>query len=287
MQSGSRHVTHAVGTVRQSACASVESSVHSNVSGSSFQQPPPKQGGLALAGWHAPVLLVAEHPRVHEVAAHERHPRNGGRFPSADIKAHCSVGCETTTFGRQAMATLYKGAGPGTHWWTTDARTAGGFFCPPGRPPSASAVASHITVGSHPSPYLSFTTSFAIALEYALSGPGGAATSTTPGYVYVLDTTLSPLTLVDPVHEIAMGHQVAGRWSTEHDGGPDLVLGIAAPGLHPSALTGAPRRRGGSLSRPPSVTTELNALIFSLRDAEVLISGTVPPSCLVGRDPVW
>lgn len=185
------------------------------------------------------------------------------------------------------MATLYKGAGPGTHWWTTDARTAGGFSCPPGRPASPSAVASHITVGSHPSPYLSFTTSYAVAVEYARSGPGGAATSTSPGYVYVLDTSLASLSLIDPVHEIAVGHRLVGRWSTEHDGGPDLVLGIAAPSVHPSVLTGSPRRRGASLPRPPSVTTELNALIFSLRDAEVLVSGTVPPGCLVGRDAVW
>jgi hypothetical protein len=181
---------------------------------------------------------------------------------------------------------LYKGAGPGTHWWTNDPRTCGGFFCPPGHPASPTAVTSHITVASHPSPYLSFTTSYAVAVEYALVGPSGSATVANPGYVYVVDPSVAPLTIVDPVLEIATGQQTASRWSTEHDGGPDLVLGIAARGIHGAALIHPPRRRGTSLPRPPSVSNELNALIFSLRDAEILIAGPVPPACVIGRDPV-
>jgi hypothetical protein len=187
------------------------------------------------------------------------------------------------------MATFYKGAGPGTYWWLTDPRTAGGFVCPPGRPASAEAVVSHITVSSHPSPYLSFTAPFAVAAEYAQIGPRGPATSTMPGYVYEIDTSIISLPLVDPVAEISSAHSVTGvgHLPTHHDGGSELILGIAAPSIHGPALAAHPRRPGTSLARPATVTPELNALVFALRDAEVLVHGALPPACVVHRHDVW
>ena len=41
---------------------------------------------------------------------------------------------------------LYKGAGPGTHWWANDAQTAGGFVV--GHAPrNVSAIIRHVVSG--------------------------------------------------------------------------------------------------------------------------------------------
>jgi len=134
---------------------------------------------------------------------------------------------------------------------------------------------------------VSFSTSYAVAWDYALRGITGPASKANPGYVYVLDTSISPLQVVDPVLEVAQGQKAAKKWSTDHDGGPDLILGIAASSFHPAILTTNPKRRGASLARAPSITTELNALVFALRDAEILVTGGIPPACIVDRDDVW
>ncbi len=191
------------------------------------------------------------------------------------------------------MARLFKGAGPGTYWWTNNAQLVGGFSSPPGRPRNAAAVVNHIVVSSHPSPYVSFTASYAVAFEYALSGPAGVATSANPGYVYEIDTSIltgpSTLTLIDPVRKVASAHNVAlnGTIPTHHDGGPDLILGIANRTLHGHLLTTPPRRLGATPPRGPVVTDDLNALVFALRDAEVLAAGGVPPACIVNRHAVY
>jgi hypothetical protein len=98
-----------------------------------------------------------------------------------------------------------------------------------------------------------------------------------------------PLALVDPVYEISGAQQIAAgiRLATHHDGGQDLILGIASPSIHHAALSTAPRRAGAGFSRPPSVTTELNAVVFALRDAEVLVRGPIAPACIVHRHNAW
>ena len=78
---------------------------------------------------------------------------------------------------------LYKGAGPGTHWWVTDAQTAGGFVVGHA-PPNVNAIIRHIVNYSWPSPYSSFSASFAAAAAYALVGPRGKAAPAEPGWVY-------------------------------------------------------------------------------------------------------
>src|SRR5262249_23673652 len=70
---------------------------------------------------------------------------------------------------------------------------------------NAAAIASHITSFSHPSPYLSFSASPAIARRYAL--PRG----TVKGRIFEIDTTVISLTLVDPVQEIATAFGLLGH----------------------------------------------------------------------------
>lgn len=188
------------------------------------------------------------------------------------------------------MAVLFKGAGPGTHWWLNDARIAGGFHSPPIAPPSPAAAIRHVTTYSHPSPYVSFSASFDIArTAYALFGPGGPATAAVPGYVYEIDTALADVVIHDPLALIAATQpdlRDVPRLPTHHDGSTDLILAIAAPTRFPTIMTTPPRRLRDDDSRAPMVTPELQALIFALRDVEVLIE-RAPPACIVNRHSVW
>ena len=132
---------------------------------------------------------------------------------------------------------LYKGAAPGTHWAQNDA-TRTGFHSAHGLQATPGAAVRHIVMASNPSPWTSFTSSFAIAYDYAAPG----ATTTTPGYVYEIDPTHTPIRIVDPIALITSGGPCH-----DHNGAQDLILGVAAPGLHASALTTTPLQ----LVRPP------------------------------------
>lgn len=186
------------------------------------------------------------------------------------------------------VAILYKGAGPGTFWALNDPRLGAGFVSASAAPPSVPSMVRHITAFSHPSPYLSLTASFAVAYAYALGGPAGAASSAMPGYVYEIDTGVFPVKLIDPVSEVASATSIATapRLLTHHDGGQDLILGIAAPSLHAGVLLVPPKRPGATLPNPPAITPELHAVVFSLRDAEMLAEGPIPPGCIVHRHNV-
>lgn len=190
---------------------------------------------------------------------------------------------------------LYKGAGPGTHWSATDAQTASGFVV--GHAPrNVNAIVRHIVNYSWPSPYSSFSASFAAAAAYALVGPTGKATRADPGWVYEIDVALAielGARFVDPAREILVRNPYVGApgtIATFHDGGQDLILGIADPVLHRRVLLTPPRQPGppGQPRRlgPPVVHNELRAVIFALRDAEVLATTDVPAACITARYPV-
>jgi hypothetical protein len=189
------------------------------------------------------------------------------------------------------MAILYKGAGPGSHWWTYDPRLTGLFTQPIAIPSAASAV-RHITAFSHPSPYLSLSASFAVARQYALDGPNGPATLTAPGYVWQVDTAIggNVVALTDPVALIASAVGPAAglpRLPTHHDGEQSLILGVAAPSLHLAELNCVPHRPGTmAVPAGPMVTPEFQALVFALRDAEVL-ADRIPAACVVHRHDVF
>ena len=166
------------------------------------------------------------------------------------------------------------------------------FFLPAGELPSASAAVLHITAYSVPSPYVSCTASYEVAESYALLGPAGRATQAVPGAVYQIDTAqIPPHDVHDPLVLISRGQPVRqnalARASYHHDGGQDLVLAIAAPSLFPGVLARPPKGPGGASNPfPPAISAELKALVFALRDAEVLLE-RVPPTCITNRWSVW
>lgn len=192
--------------------------------------------------------------------------------------------------------TLYKGAGPGTHWHNTDPASCGGFKAPGGslgaNAASHSTVVTHIAVRnslgqwtlSAQSPLLSFSMSFAIAREYALSGPGGLASKTQPGVVYEIDLSAvqgwTP-SVVNPVAHLC-SFNGTGAHAHQHDGCSTLIYQIAK-GM--SSYTAAPRSGGSSLA--PIVSQDLIALVNAIRDAEVLIADQVPAAAIVRRYMVW
>jgi hypothetical protein len=172
---------------------------------------------------------------------------------------------------------LYKGAAPGTQWWTVNAQLTG-FTSAAAAAPSPAAVVTHISNYSHPSPYISFSTSFAVAASYAKLGPGGAATAANPGFVYEIDTLQSPCILLDPVELIS------GCWLGHgHNGDPNLILGVSSP-AHGAILTRPILHAGGQLYGP-TVSSELRALIFAIRDGEVFAE-KIAKNCVVNRHPV-
>jgi hypothetical protein len=175
---------------------------------------------------------------------------------------------------------LFKGAGPGTHWHSNDPQLGG--YTSANLPASLNRLLAHVVSYSFPSPYISFTTSFAIAREYALSGPGGLASADRPGFVYEVDLSALavPPTVVDPVAEIA--DPVHRRLAHDHNGAGALIAQIAS---RSTALTAAPQNGGNS--RLPNVSNELLALIFAIRDAEVLVHGGLLAGAVVNRHSVF
>lgn len=182
------------------------------------------------------------------------------------------------------MKTLFKGAGPGTHWHVNDPRI-GGFTLSGALSPTVNATVNHITAFSVNSPYLSFSTSFAVAREYALWGPAGPATQANPGYVYQVDLSVlsAAPALIDPVQHISSsnGHQPAHS----HNGGYELIAEVAQVDPPTTTFT-RPYHQNGSTCHP-TITDELQALIRAIRDAEILIHGAVPHGAVVYRHVVY
>lgn len=174
-------------------------------------------------------------------------------------------------------STLYKGAGPSTHWHVNDARLSG-FTSAASRVITRNAFITHITNYSHPSPFLSFTTSYEVAREYALLGPGGSASSTNPGYVYEIDCLQvndSP-EIFNVLKEISDGHIAHG-----HQGNQKLISDLAKN----KQTIGAVRFPGGKMCIP-TISQDLKTLINAIRDAEVLIK-IVPKNCVIERHDVF
>ena len=113
-------------------------------------------------------------------------------------------------------------------------------------------------------------------------GPGGPPSRRTPGYVYEVDLQQLPMSqrprIINPLRELcknSLAHQ--------HNGDQKFIEGIARK--DPSVLTQNVPMVGGSMALPAS-SSELVALIYALRDAEVLLT-SVPSNCVVARHDVW
>lgn len=158
-----------------------------------------------------------------------------------------------------------------------------GFTAPVGGAPGLNFVLSHINTSPHRSPCLSFTTSYAIAHQYALFGPGGPATQASPGHVYVVDLSQLPaaavMHFIDPIAEIATNN---GGLAHCHNGGAGLVDEVAKSVTSYSLAIQRHGKRG-----PPMITPAFQAMVRAMRDAEILIYGSVQLNAVVDRDDIY
>ena len=191
------------------------------------------------------------------------------------------------------MAFFYRGAGIGTYWHDYDAREKGFQPQDPGADSTVSRIMQHIARGTTNSPYVSLTRSYGVALGYATFGRTKTPPSAErPVFVYEIeiDESHKDIVLVDPLVEITKTFpHPAAALSYQHDGSPSFLLSVidpqnyAAEGKQP-----CPRPPGdGSTERSPTLTTELEAILRALRDAEILVHGGIPRSRITKRIEVY
>jgi hypothetical protein len=146
---------------------------------------------------------------------------------------------------------------------------------------------AHIARATTTTPYVSLTRSYGVAETYAREAGGTFPTGAAPAYVYEIDIpdpVPDGITVIDPVKAVAatLPSPVASL-SYFHDGDKDFILGVASP-ARMAAYLNAPIRQppnSGGAFRSANLTIELETLVRALRDAEILVLGTVPAS-LVG-----
>jgi hypothetical protein len=184
------------------------------------------------------------------------------------------------------MARYYKGAGVGTHWHGNDARLTGFVPAAGGMPANIDMVKDHIVNQLvQRSPYISLTRSWEIAECFARYGGKIYPSRTTPAYVYVIDIPDSTaVSLIDPIQEVAgaLGTPFSAQFY-QHDGGQDLILGLADSANFGHVLARPIRMQGIPTGQGPSITKDLHALVRALRDAEILANGAIPKNCVTDR----
>lgn len=185
------------------------------------------------------------------------------------------------------MAIFYRGAGIDTYWHLNDPTGSGFIARAPGVAPTPDRMMQHISRGTQNSPFISITLSYAVARNYALSSSLDIPTRSNPAYVYEIEFQ-EPfplgLTLLDPVKSVAQGlpYPSGSGPPYQHDGSPEFLLGVADPinmahfleqhSPQPPSSEGTPR--------PPNLSLELETLVRALRDAEILVHGIIPPTCV-------
>lgn len=196
------------------------------------------------------------------------------------------------------MATFYKGAGIGTHWHIQDSRQVGFTARSPETASTTAALIDHISVGTINSPYVSLTRSYAVAWDYAMRGGTDIPTSTNPGYVYEIEIDIplpSGIELLDPIKEVGSKLPIpndadfeGGYPFYQHNGLPTFLLGVVSPGDMSHFQVGRlPQPPGPGVPCLPNLTPQLETLVNALRDAEILLHGHVPPSCVKNRFEAW
>ena len=178
------------------------------------------------------------------------------------------------------MPIFYRGAALGTYWHKNDARLTGFTSHYPGAGCTLSRVMQHIVRGTTASPYVSLTRSYGIALGYALAGCA-PPTPSNPAFVYEIEIDeLDGLgtRLLDPLTEVVKG--LGSPYDSrpyQHDGEASFLLGIADPVDHHDDLNQPVRYAppGQGTMRSPLLGIELECMVLSLRDAEVLAVGAV------------
>jgi hypothetical protein len=190
------------------------------------------------------------------------------------------------------MPRFYKGVGVGTHLHGAD-------LCLSGLRPRDALMADNVQnlmehiAGNTVGPYISLTRSYGVAEAYARDFGRAFPSASIPGYVYAIDleypTPPEVKRVLDPVAEIAVYiNRPLDPGSYHHDGDMNFLLGIVNPLTMANHLAAHARQpRGATMPfHPPKLTKELATIVRALRDAEVIVFGSVPPHCVMERYPV-
>ena len=181
---------------------------------------------------------------------------------------------------------LYKGVGTGTFHHPTDLRTTG-IMARTAAALSAVAIEQHIARGTTTSPCISLTKSYGVAKDYAMNSGLARPTPEMPAYVYELQIPDHPeIQVIDPVCYIASQHTNPLVSPSYHHDGDQNFLGIVAYPLASGGSLGvAPRPpgMGGMGTRPPNLSIQLEAIVFAIRDAEILAHGNIPAAWITNR----
>lgn len=185
------------------------------------------------------------------------------------------------------MPRFYKGVGVGTHLHGNDLRLSGMRPRDALMTPNIYTLMEHIA-GNTVSPYVSLTRSYGVAEAYARDFGRAFPTASVPGYVYAVDidypTPPEVHMVLDPVSDIAAYINLPlAPSSYHHDGNMNFLLGIISPVTMANHLAAhAPQPPRATMPpRPPKLTKELLTIVRALRDAEVIVLGSVPPHCVV------
>lgn len=185
------------------------------------------------------------------------------------------------------MAIFYRGAGIGTYWYHNDPVRQGFIARAPGMESTTNRLMLHIARSTINSPFISLTRSYGVAWHYAMSSSERAPTLSDPAYVHeieIQELLPSKLQLLDPVQEVTrtLPAPTSPGPPYQHDGLPDFLIGIVDPGNMGHFLTPSSMQPPGSEGTPrtPNLTIELETLIRSLRDAEILAHGIIPATCV-------
>ena len=192
------------------------------------------------------------------------------------------------------MATYYKGAGVGSHWHIHDSRKIGFTARSPERIPSTDVLIEHIATSTLNSPYISVTRSYAVAWHYAMAGGVDIPTNDNPAYIYEIEidnSSPSDIKLIDPIKEVAQSflepievNKPEEYSFYQHNGLPSYLRGVVDPQEMGEYLLGRlPEPPGPGTEYPQQPTIPLKTLINTLRDAEILILGNIPESCVKNR----
>ncbi|RKU29986.1 hypothetical protein C6497_05275 [Candidatus Poribacteria bacterium] len=192
------------------------------------------------------------------------------------------------------MAIFYKGAGVGSHWHIHDSRKIGFTARSSESNPSTEVLIEHIATSTLNSPYISVTRSYAVAWNYAMIGETDRPTPDNPAYIYEIEinnSSPSDIKLIDPIKEVALSFLEPLEVNTpeeysyyQHNGLQSYLLGVVNPQEMERYLLGrSPAPPGPGTEYPTQPKTPLKTLINTLRDAEILILGDIPKSCVKNR----
>jgi hypothetical protein len=185
-----------------------------------------------------------------------------------------------------AVVVVYKGVGVGTYLHGQNLQSTGITAARPGQSNNLANLVRHVAQGSALSPFISFTKSWDVAEDYARNGGKFRPTSGNPAEVWEVHIPHSlprGVEVIDPVFAVAAQHRNPLTSNYHHDGNQAFLLFVVDPtkGLPPN--TRSPPGLTGGTPRPPTMTLELQTMVRALRDAEVIVYGTVPQAWLASK----